>query len=220
MNATTKAGDIIGFDADLARSIAENMGVKPTFVSLPFADLLPALEKGKVDMVISAVTMLPERNLKVAFAGPYFISGKGILTKTKNVENFQDAEGLNRPEFKVAALKDSTSLSFVGKYAPKAQSVATVSYDAAIALLLDDKVDALVADFPFCAYAAFRYGDRGLTAGRSRLSFEPLGIAMSEDALLINWTQNYLMTMEGSGRLGRIREFWFKNSEWIKQLKE
>jgi len=218
MIATSKTGQIIGFDADIARSIADGMGVKLTFKTMPFAQLLPALEKGQVDMIISGMTMLPARNLKVAFVGPYFVSGKGILTKEKNIAALQEAAGLDRAEFTVAALKNSTSQIFVEKAAPNAKLVTTASYDAAIELLLQDKVDALVADFPFCALSAFRHGDKGLMAGQSKLTFEPLGIAMAEDTLLINWVQNHMITLDGSGVLNRIAGFWLGNSSWIKEL--
>ena len=70
LNATSKSGQVIGFDADLARSMADTMGVKIKFVTLPFAELLPALEKGKLDIILSGMTMSPKRNLKVAFADP------------------------------------------------------------------------------------------------------------------------------------------------------
>ena len=219
LNATSKSGQVIGFDADLARSMAERMGVKIKFVTLPFADLLPALEKGRLDMILSGMTMLPERNLKVVFAGPYFISGKGVLTKAKNIAALETASGLNRSEFKVAALKNSTSQIFVEKNAPNANLVKTASYDEAIDMLLADKVDAVIADTPFCAVSAFRFGDRGLMAGKARLSFEPIGIAFQEDALLMNWVENYLLMLEGTGTLKRMHEFWFKNASWIKEIK-
>jgi ABC-type amino acid transport substrate-binding protein len=218
MIATSKSGQIIGFDADIARSIAEAMEVKLKFETMPFAQLLPALEKGKVDMILSGMTMLPTRNRKVAFVGPYFVSGKGIVTREKNIAALQEAAGLDRAEFTVAALKNSTSQIFVEKAAPKAKMVTTASYDEAIEMLLADKVDALVADFPFCALSAFRYADKGLMAGQSKLTFEPLGIAMAEDALLINWVQNHLIMLEGSGVLKRIAGFWLGNSSWIKEL--
>ena len=218
MIAKSKTGQIIGFDADIARSIADAMGVKLTFKTMPFVQLLPALEKGQVDMVISGMTMLPSRNMKVAFVGPYFVSGKGILTKEKNIAALQEATGLDQAGFRVAALKESTSQLFVEKAAPKAELVTTDSYDEAIDMLLQSKVDALIADFPFCALTAFRFGDKGLIAGKSKLTFEPLGIAMPEDTLLINWVQNHMITLDGSGVLKRIAGFWLGNSSWIQQL--
>ena len=218
LNATTRDGKIIGFDADLARLIARNMGVKVRFVTMPFAKLLPALEAGKLDMILSSMTMTLTRNLKVAFVGPYYISGKGILTKGQTIAALQDPEGLNRPEFKVAALQNSTSQKFVEMSAPKAKLVTTKSYDEAVDMLFHDKIDAMIADYPFCAFTTFRYKDKGLVAGQSKLTFEPLGIALPEDTLLINWVRNFMIMLEGSGQLKNLNKRWFKDASWIKEL--
>jgi len=218
LNATTKTAKIIGLDADLATLIAGSMGVKVKFATMPFAKLLPALKAGEVDMILSGMTMTMERNLKVAFIGPYFVSGKGILTKTANIATLEQADGLNKPEFKVAALQGSTSLRLVEKAAPKATLVKTKSYDEAIDLLIQDKIDALIADYPSCAVSAFRYQDKGLIAGKTPITFEPLGIALSEDTLLINWVQNFLKMLTGTGVLKQMTDRWFKTASWIGEL--
>jgi polar amino acid transport system substrate-binding protein len=85
-------------------------------------------------------------------------------------------------------------------------------------MLLNDKIDVIVADYPFCGFAAFRYQDKGLIAGESKLTYEPLGIAVSEDVLLINWLQNFMMAMEGSGKLKLLYKKWFEDGSWIKEL--
>jgi polar amino acid transport system substrate-binding protein len=218
LNATTKDGKIIGFDADIARLIATNMAVKEKFETMPFAKLLPALQAGQVDMIISSMSMTPERNLKVAFVGPYYISGKGILTKAQTIAALQDSDGLNNPQFKVAALQNSTSKIFVEKSAPQAKLVTVASYDEAVEMLIQDKIDALVADYPFCAFAAFRNREKGLVAGQSKLTFEPLGIAVPEDTLLINWLRNFLVMLEGGGQLKLLNKRWFQDASWIKEL--
>jgi polar amino acid transport system substrate-binding protein len=218
LTVADKDGNIIGYDADIAKLIAMNLGVEVKFVTMPFAELLPALTAGKVDMVLSSMTMTLDRNRKVAFIGPYYISGKGILTKTQSIEALSQAEGMNNPEFKVAALNNSTSLAFVKQAAPKAQLVPTKSYDEAIDMLLKDKVTAVVADYPFCAFSAFRHQDKGLISGQSKLTIEPLGIAIREDALLINWLGNFLSMLEVSGQVKNMTEKWFQSGSWIKDL--
>ena len=218
LNATNKEGKIIGLDADIAKSISVNMGVKLKLSKMPFAELLPALEDGKVDMIISGMTMTMERNTKVAFVGPYYVSGKGILTKTENIASLQDPEGLNKPNFKIAALKNSTSQDFVKTDSPKATLVAAQSYDEAINMLLENKIDALIADYPFCAYAAVRFSGKGLVAGEAKLTFEPLGIAVTEDTLLINWLGNFMTMLKGSGHLKLLNQKWFEEGSWIKEL--
>jgi polar amino acid transport system substrate-binding protein len=218
LNATNKAGEVIGFDADIAKLIALSMGVKIKFSKMTFAELLPALKAGKIDMIISSMTMTLERNLKVAFVGPYYVSGKGILTKGDSITLLQNPDGLNKPEFKVAALKDSTSQKFVENAAPKAELVTVKSYDAALDMLMKDKITALVADYPYCAFSAFRYSDKGLVSGQSRLTFEPLGIAVKDDTLLLNWLNNFVIMLDGSGHLKRLNQKWFEDGSWIKEL--
>jgi polar amino acid transport system substrate-binding protein len=67
LNMTTKAGKIIGFEADLAGYMATAMGVRLKLEAMPFSELLPALEAGSVDLVISGLTITPERNLKLSW---------------------------------------------------------------------------------------------------------------------------------------------------------
>jgi len=217
-NAKNKSGKIIGMDPALAELIATNMGVKLRLVTLPFAQLLPALQAGKVDMVISGMSVTPERNLKVAFVGPYYISGKGVLTKLSTVAKIQDAKGLNQKNLKITALKDSTSQKMVQEAAPEAAFTAAASYDAGVKMLLSDQVEVMVADYPFCALTAYRNKDKGLTAGDVRLTFEPLGIAMPEDTLLINWVENLMMMLDGTGILEALRNRWFNERIWMEEL--
>jgi len=218
LNVTDKTGKIIGMDADIAALIASNMNVELKFVKMSFHKLLPALRDKKIDMIISGMTMTMDRNLDVAFVGPYYSSGKGILTRTDKIADLQKDDALNSGAFTVAVLKDSTSQRFMTQSAPKASLKLTESYDAAIGMLLAGKVDAVVADLPFCAFNAYRYRDKGLVSGESPLSFEPLGIAVREDALLINWLDNFIEVLKGSGALKLIHAKWFKDGSWISQL--
>ena len=220
LSATAKTGEIIGLDADIATMIAANMGVTVEFITMPFAELLPALTANKVDLVISSMTITPERNMRVAFIGPYFISGKGILTKSKHLEALKGLAGINQAQFKIAALKNSTSQRFVEREAPKAKLVPADSYENAIEMLFSDAVDILIADAPFCALTAFRYPDKELTVGQDKLTFEPLGIAVAEDTLLINWLQNFMLMLNSSGELKRLTEKWLKDGSWVSQLPE
>ena len=218
MTAITQKGEIIGLDADIARAMAAAFGVKVKFKILPFADLLPALEAGQMDMILSSMTITPTRNRKVVFVGPYLVSGKGILTLSDRYAALQQATGLNAPEVSIAALKDSTSQKYAEALMSKAKLIPTGSYDEAIDLLLKKKVDVVVADYPFCALTAYRYQDKGLLAGKAPLSFEPLGIAMPEDTLLVNWVQNFLVLLQGNGQLQEMHKKWLTGGKWVDEL--
>ena len=219
LNATTKEGQIIGLDADLATYMAAGMGVKLTFSPMPFAELLPALLTGKVDMVVSGMSMSPDRNLKVAFVGPYFVSGKSIVTKAEKAESLSSAADLAAPDVKIVALEGSTSQTLVKTVMPSAQLQTTTDYDKALELVIEGKADAMVADYPFCALAVLRNPEKKLATLDEPFTFEPLGIAVpGDDPLLINWVQNYLMTIEGSDGLQTLVERWFKDDSWLSRL--
>lgn len=218
MTAKTKNGDLIGMDIEIAQAMAAAMGVKATFVTMPFNELLPALEAGQIDMIISGMTMSAKRNTKVAFVGPYYVSGKGILSIAEKYAALNEATGLNSPEATIAALKDSTSQKFVETLMPKAKLTLVKSYEEAVALLFKNKIDVLVADYPFCALSAYRYSDKMLRAGKSPLTFEPLGIAMAEDALLLNWVENFIALLQGNGGLKKLHDKWLSGGEWVETL--
>lgn len=218
LSVVNKKGELMGMDVDISRAMAKAMGVKLKFAQMPFAELLPALEAGKVDMVLSGMTITGERNKKVAFAGPYLVTGKGILAVAQRFAALREAKGLDTPEVTVAALKDSTSQKFVETSIPKAKLIPVGSYDEAIDLLLKGKVDVIVADFLFCSLTAYRQQKKGLIAGESPLSFEPLGIAMPEDTLLINWAQNFLNSFQGTGELKKLNEKWLNPGTWLDEL--
>jgi polar amino acid transport system substrate-binding protein len=219
LNMTLKDGKIAGLEVDIATLMATSIGVKLTLKTIPFKDLLPALEAGQVDLVLSGMTMTPLRNTQVAFAGPYFGSGKSVLIKQENVASLQSTEMMNNPDVTLAALKGSTSQLFVERVAPKAKLVPTDGYDQAIAMVLDGRVRAMVADFPICNVSVYRHRDKGLTTLKSPLNYEPLGIALSpNDPLLLNWAQNFVTYLLNSGELSLLQRKWFDDASWMLQL--
>lgn len=219
LNMTTKSGEIIGIEPDIATFIAGGMGVKLTMKAMAFHELLSALEAGEIDLIMSNMTMTGKRNLKVAFVGPYFISGKSILTKDVAMASIGSGSELNKPEISLAALKGSTSQQVVEKLLPKAQFVPAETYNDAVKLVLDRKVNALIADYPICLISTFRFPEHELSTMLKPFTYEPIGIAApANDPLLVNWLENFLISFKGSGELERITDYWLENGSWVKQL--
>jgi polar amino acid transport system substrate-binding protein len=217
-NMTNRAGQLIGLDVDLARALAATMGVNARFVKMPFKDLLPALANAEIDAVFSGMTMTSERNLKVAFAGPYFISGKAALTKSPSLAAADDPSEVNKSE-RIAVLAGSTSEQFARRHLDAVQLVSVSDYDEGIQMVLDDQINAMIADYPVTLVALYQHPDAGLATTISTFSFEPIGVALSPDAhLLTNVIQNYFTLLEGTGTLERLRLAWFNNDSWIDEL--
>jgi polar amino acid transport system substrate-binding protein len=186
---------------------------------MPFNDLLPALEAGQVDMILSGMTITPLRNVRVAFVGPYFASGKSILTKKANVESVDEIAKMNNPEKVLVALKGSTSQMFVEKFMPKAKLALADDYGQAVAMVRNDKAVVMVADYPICLVSVYRYPEAGLITLSKPISYEPIGVALpANDPLLVNWVQNFLNTLEKTGEMQLLVERWFKDTSWVSRL--
>jgi polar amino acid transport system substrate-binding protein len=219
LNATTKDGTIIGFDVDLARALADAMGVRLELVTIQFSELMPALRRGDIDMAISGLTMTPERNLQVAFVGPYLVSGMSVLTKSKSLSRLRKPEEINRPSVSLAILRGSTAEPFAEENTPKARRVLVDTLDDGVEMVKRGRVDALLADHPFCMVTVYRFGGQDLATLETPFTFEPLGIALPpNDPLLINWTQNALADLDDSGAIFDMMYAWFEEDEWLEQL--
>jgi polar amino acid transport system substrate-binding protein len=219
LNMRNKTGEIVGFEVDLVRALAHSMGLEVVFVTRPFADLLPALHDNEVDLVISGMTITPERNARAAFAGPYFISGKSVLTKSKTIANVRDTTKLNDASRTYVTLAGSTSEDFVKLVLPDAKLVTTPDYDTAVKMVINDEVDALVADYQICVLSVWRHPEAGLTTLMTPFTAEPLGIALPADSpLLVNLVENYLDTLEYTGLLTQFKAKWLSDGSWVSEL--
>jgi len=200
--------DAIGFDIDLARTMAQTMGAKLVIKVMPFEKLLPALENGDVDLVISNMTITPKRNAQVAFVGPYMTSGKCLVTKIPNLATANKDE-LNKASNKLAVLTGSTSEEYVQLAMPNvvAQSVAT--QEEAIQLVRDTKVSAFLTDYPVCKSTILNNPNDRFISVFSNLTYEPIGIAINpNNTHLLNWTQNFLNRAENVGLFNVLAAKW------------
>lgn len=203
-------GKVVGLDVDIARFMASAMDAKLTIKTMPFQELLPALERGEVDVVISNMTMTTRRNLKVAFVGPYMKSGKCIITREENLARAEQAEDLNTPDTRIAVMRGSTSEDFVRTLLPSATVTATEDITSGVELVRDDRVDGMLADYPVCLSTLKENPDDGFVSLFSLLSYEPIGIALpGNDPLFINWTKNFMTRMEATGILDELSQRWF-----------
>ncbi|MEE9537306.1 MAG: transporter substrate-binding domain-containing protein [Desulfobacterales bacterium] len=219
LNMTTKKGDLIGYEVDLAQAMAAAMGVKAKMEIIPFGELLTALRTGKIDIILSNMTITPGRNLKVAFVGPYFTSGKAFLTKINTIALADEPEDIDAKKTRLVALKGSTSEAFVEKVLPGATLITAKDYDEAIEMVLQDKVHAMVADYPICVVSVFRYPNKGLLSVVTTLTYEPIGVGVpAGDPLLVNWVENFMGIAEKTGLLEELKRKWLLNADWLHRL--
>jgi polar amino acid transport system substrate-binding protein len=170
-------------------------------------------------MVLSNVSITPERTERVSFVGPYMMSGMSILTKNSVLGDITSTDEINRENLKLIALAKSTHASFVKGVAPDATLIEAESYDEAVAMLIDGKADAMVADMTQCILAVLRFPDAGLVTLDQPLTVEPVGIAINRnDPQFLNLVDNFLRAYEKTGVLTQLRKKWFEDDAWVAAL--
>ncbi len=210
MSQIDSEGKISGFDIDLARVMASLMGVKLDVQVMPFSELLPALEAGKVDVVISNMTITAQRNLRVAFVGPYLVSGKCIVTKNESLAKAEESGDLNTAATRLAVLAGSTSEDFARELFPAATIVTINDYDKGAQLVASDEANGMLTDYPICLATLKSHPNDGFVSVFSLLTYEPIGIALpANDAHFINWTENFLDRMDGTNGIEEFGKRWF-----------
>ena len=212
----SRDGALIGYEIELSNILANAMGVKVKYIEKPFSQLLPTLEKGDIDIIMSGMTITPARNVKVAFSRPYIVSGKSILAKAKRMSTLDEMDEVNRPNITVVALEGTTSQRFVENRASDVKLVTTLDYDEAVKMVLEDKVDLMIADYPICILSIMRYPNAGLATLDEPLTIEPIGIALPpKEFLMHNMIDNYLRALDMVGVLNDLDQRWFEDGSWI-----
>jgi polar amino acid transport system substrate-binding protein len=202
-------GTLDGLDISLAELMADVMKVKLITKVMPFNELIPALKNGKVDMVISNMTISPTRNLQVAFVGPYMTSGKCIVTKQENIARAEDAKALNVKDVHLVVMKDSTSEEFVHTLMPNTRVSTVNDSQEGAEMVMAGKAGGMLTDYPVCLATIKNNPDAGFVSVFSLLTYEPIGIAVpGNDALFINWTENFLERLKQTAVLEVLGKKW------------
>ena len=203
-------GTLAGMDINLAELMANAMEVKLVIKIMPFDELIQALRSGKVDVVISNMTINPGRNLHVAFVGPYLTSGKCVVTKEETLAKADEAEELDIKDVRLAVLKGSTSEKFVRTLMPNAIVKTIANNQEGADMVASGKVSGMLTDLPVCLATIKNNPDAGFVTVVSLLSYEPIGIALpGNDPLFINWTENFLERITQTALLDVLAIKWF-----------
>lgn len=89
LSERTLDGRFVGFDIDVGRFVAAELGVDPddiTWRDVVAAEREEVLTSGAVDMVISTFSITAERKKNVLFAGPYFVTGQSLMVRKKTTD--------------------------------------------------------------------------------------------------------------------------------------
>lgn len=135
---------IVGFDIEIAQTIAQKLGVELEIQDMNFDSLVAAVKTGKVDMVMAGMNPTPDRAKEVLFSDIYYESGFSVLTTKENVEKFKAFEALDGAT--VGVQKGTVPEEIVPEKLPKAKMTSMPKNDALVLALKTKRLDAIVVD--------------------------------------------------------------------------
>ncbi|MBW1990231.1 MAG: transporter substrate-binding domain-containing protein, partial [Deltaproteobacteria bacterium] len=175
-----KNGEFMGFEIDVARRLAQDMGVEVEFVPTKWSGIIPALIAGKFDVIIGGMGIQPKRNLKVNFTQPYYYTGMSLVASRKKAEGFDALSDFDRDGVVVVARLGTTAASAVKKYLPKASLHEFDDESQALQELLAGRAHAWVTSAPMPAFAAIEHPDELFLPFTGTFTREPIGFAVQK----------------------------------------
>jgi polar amino acid transport system substrate-binding protein len=200
-----KSGQPEGYDVDIAKEMATDLGVKLKMVDTTSDDRIPNLQTGKVDVVICNFTENTERAKQIAFTDPYVVAGETLLVKKSS--GIRGISGLSGKT--VATVKGSTDSQLVSQLNPRAKVQEYDTSAAAVLAVKQGQSDAMIEDSNFQAYQAKINPDLTVTHD-SLVPLEYNGFGVKQgDQVWLNWLNQFLFQLNTSGQNATLYKKWF-----------
>lgn len=217
--ARTASGELIGFEIDVARQLATDMGVTVQILVYDFDKLVPALEADEIDLIAAGLTITPDRALHVNFSQPYAEGGVSLATHLRSTATVTRIEDLDAPTFKVAAVEKSVAAALAGRVLPRAQLELYESTQAASAALLEGTVQAYLEEEPVPTFLSLENPTtvdvpiaRPLLASRA-------GFAVNKgDPDFLAFLNAWIVARGADTWLPTTASYWFKSLRWRQRL--
>jgi|TARA_B110000093_G_scaffold182334_1_gene228662 polar amino acid transport system substrate-binding protein len=207
-------GDLIGYELDVGRKLAKDMGVEVEFIPTSWDGIIPALVSGTFDVIISGMTVTPQRNLTVNFTQPYAFSGLTILANTAMTGGYS-LDDYNSEDVTFAARRGATPAVYIANKFPKATLLLFDEDGAATQEVLNGNAHATMATEPGPSNdarrnpetlnvpfdVAFDAGGEGFALRKS----DPDGLA---------YFNSWIARHHHTGWLKTTHDYWFRGHAW------
>lgn len=215
-----KNGNLIGFEIDVAKRLAEDMGVKIQFVPTKWAGIIPALLTGKFDVIIGGMGVRAQRNLKVNFTIPYDYTGMSIVAHKDISKGFDSLKDFDKPDVTIAVRLGSTAVTAVKKHMPNAKMHKFDDESQAYQELLNGRVHAVVGSAPTPAFYAIKHSEKLFLPIKGVFTKEPIGFALRKgDVDTLNFFENWIRVVQSEGWLAERKAYWFETKDWENLVK-
>jgi polar amino acid transport system substrate-binding protein len=214
----SKTGEWIGFEIDVARRLAQDMGVEIEFVPTKWEGLIPSLLTGKFDLIIAGMMGTPQRALKINFSQPYDFTGTQICIHKDFADKVKKPLDLNDPAYTVLTRVGVTAVQTSKKFLPKAQQRLFSDDGSMVQELLNGKATAIINSLPQPAQLVAKNPET-LVLIEGTLTKEPISIGVRKgDPDTLAYINNWIEVVRAEGFLEEKADYWWRGMEWSSLL--
>ena len=216
-----KNGEYIGFEIDVARKLAEDLGVELQLVPTNWDGIIPALLANKFDVIIGGMGSTTKRNLTVNFTVPYDYSAMDIMANREKAGNFKSLADFNSESVIVAVRSGSAGAAFAKKYLPKATLRLFNEEAPAIQEVLAGRAFAFVSSRPLPTLEIAKNPDVLFRPFEITEYREPIAFAVRKgDFDTLNVFNNWIINVQSMGWLKERADYWFMGTAWQELLQK
>ncbi|MEO8605761.1 MAG: transporter substrate-binding domain-containing protein [bacterium] len=211
-------GHLIGFDIDVARRLAADLGVQPVFVLTSWSDLVGDLERGRYDIIVSGLAITPERALAVSFSAPYNAADVMLVVNQRAAGRRRGRSAFDDAAVRLGVRGGTIAESLAAQRFPRAALVRFDSDDVALAALLAGTITGLVADSPLPEFAFAMHRDALALPGPPLARLDEGFAVRHDNADFVGFLNAWIRYNTGTGWLRERRAYWFDLQRWSDQL--
>jgi polar amino acid transport system substrate-binding protein len=201
-------GRVTGIEPDLAQALADQLRRPVQLVPMRWDDLVPALLRGTIDVIMSGMTVTAARQVRVAFGDSYLQSGLVPVVRSDSVGKYGTLEAIRQATANVGIRANSTADRWVRDNLRFATVVPYPNLEDAARELAQGRLDMFVTDIPIAAWMVSQH-EGSLQLVRIRLTREDIAWAFRlNDPQLRAAANAALARLRQDGTLRTILQRW------------
>ncbi len=204
-------GKISGIEADLAQNVGEATGMTIQLIEMPWDDLENSLNEGKIDVVMSGVSVTDARKKRVDFTQPYMTIGQMILIKADNIMNLSSKMSMYLSGKRFGVEKNTTGEQYAQSEFKSSTITAYDDVEQGIAALKSNEIDYFIHDAPtIWQYTVLpKTQDKSLFGLYEYMTTEPLAWAVKKgNKKLLDTLNQALSKMKQRGLVNKAVNQW------------
>lgn len=215
-----EAGELSGFEIDVTRNIAHEMGVTPEFVVYEWEDIIPALEKGEIDIIAGGMAITPARALRISYSRAYAESGISLATNIELTKQINELDELNQPEIVFAVISQTKALDVVKRIFKQAKVSEFVTVKEAQRAVIEGKAHAYAGSSPQPEFLALRNPEViDMPLSKPLVAYQAgFGVQKGNQEWL-NFLNAWIVSRTADKWLSATHKHWFGSLNWLEEPK-